>query len=161
MKIPLTQGKFAIVGHLDYAFLNQWKWCYHRTRNDRGYATRTAHIDGKQVTIRMHRVVLQRKGFKDFAQSDHANRNTLDNRRGNLRAATTVQSSCNQGKQRSNTSGYVGVHWHRDCRKWCAQIKVDGLAKHLGLFNRATQAARAYDSAAKRYHGRFAVLNKG
>ena len=48
----------------------------------------------------MHRVILERMGFKNFARSDHINRNRLDNRRCNLRPETNHQNGCNRNKIR-------------------------------------------------------------
>lgn len=155
MRIPLTQGKFATVGPKDYTYLMQWKWCYAKDY-DAGYAVRTDRING-QRTLRMHRVVLERMGFKDFAESDHINRNGLDNRRGNLRPATRSQNVYNRGKQKSNTSGYIGVSWSEG--KWRAYIRTGGKLIHLGYFDDPKEAARVRDKAALKYHGEFANLN--
>ena len=65
-KIKLTQGKFALVSDIDYAYLNQWKWYYHHY----GYARRHKRIGGRPCTILMHRVILERIGFKVFKQAD-------------------------------------------------------------------------------------------
>jgi len=146
MKIPLTQGKFAIVGSKDYAFLMQWKWYY-----GNGYTVRNS----KQIL--MHRVILERMGFKNFVKSDHINRNTLDNRRCNLRPATNGQSQCNRGKRKDNTSGYIGVSWHQG--KWRADVRVNKKHIYLGRYNDPREAARAYNEAVLKYHGEFAVLN--
>lgn len=43
--------------------------------------------------------------------------------------------------------------------KWFSLIQVDGQRRYLGRFPRAMDAAKAYDSAAKREHGKKAVLN--
>jgi len=155
MKIPLTQGKFAIVGPKDYAFLMQWKWCY-----DNGYAARTDRTGSKQRSIYMHRVILGRMGFEDFVRSDHIDRNPLDNRRCNLRPATSSQNGYNRDRHKNNTSGYTGVCWARRKGKWRAQIRVNKKLKHLGYYDDLKEAARVYDKAALKYHGDFATLNE-
>jgi len=156
MLISLTHGKFTIVEPQDYAFLMQWKWFYHGS-----YAARTHHIDrtnNKCRTIFMHRVILERMGHKNFTASDHKNRNKLDNRRYNLRPATDSQSQCNRNKQSNNTSGYTGVYWNRG--KWRADVRVNKKHIYLGRYNNPKEAAKAYNKAAIKYHGEFAVLNK-
>jgi hypothetical protein len=44
-------------------------------------------------------------------------------------------------------------------RRWVAKITADGGTKTPGCFTDETQAPRAYDSAAKIYHGDSAALN--
>lgn len=152
LKIPLTQGKFALVDDCDYEHVMQWKWYYHN-----GYAVRNRPGRGNGL-IRMHRVILERMGFIDFEECDHVNRDGVDNRQRNLRTATRRQNGCNRGKQRNNTSGYIGVHWHG--RKWQVRISINGKQKHLGYFDDKKEAARVYNLAARMHRGEFAVLNE-
>ena len=74
-------------------------------------------------------------------------------KRRNLRPATTRQ---NRTQQINNKSGIKGVSWRKDRSKWRATIKINGKQTHLGYFNDPLIAARAYNRAAKRYHGKFA-----
>ena len=56
-------------------------------------------------------------------------------------------------------SKYKGVHWHKNHRKWLARITFEKNTIHLGYFRNEIEAAKAYDEAAKKYHGEFASLN--
>ena len=88
---------------------------------------------------------------------DHVNRNSLDNRRDNLRVATRSQNNYNTGKHSQNTSGYKGVR--RMGNNWQARIKVAKVDIHIGTYLSKEQAALMYDFAAVKYHGKFARLN--
>jgi hypothetical protein len=87
--------------------------------------------------------------------ADHKNRNTLDNRRENLREATFAQNAQNRSNRRDNTSGRKGVFPYKVPGKWRAQIKVRGKYKFLGVFPTKDEAAEAYAAAAKRHYGEF------
>lgn len=88
---------------------------------------------------------------------DHINRNRLDNRKKNLRFATYHENTRNISRQRNNTSGYRGVH--RNAGKWVADIKVNYKKIHVGSYDDILEAAKAYNDAAVKYFGDFAVLN--
>jgi hypothetical protein len=105
----------------------------------------------------MHHLVI---GTNWGGETDHINRNKLDNRRGNLRRATHSQNMCNRVvKSRLPKSGYRGVVWRVARGKWSACINVKRKEHFLGYFADKEDAARAYDDAARRLHGEFARLN--
>jgi len=54
-------------------------------------------------------------------------------------------------------SPYRGVYWFQG--QWRAKIGSQGKEHHLGFFLDEVDAARAYDAAAKHYHGTRAKLN--
>ncbi|MFO0448261.1 MAG: HNH endonuclease signature motif containing protein [Pseudomonadota bacterium] len=83
---------------------------------------------------------------------DHANNNPGDNRLSNLRLATQSENCANRSYRRRP---WHGTHLHRSSGKYAAQIKVNGLMRHLGLFESRTEAKAAYDAAAKRAFGDF------
>jgi len=144
-KIKLTRGKLAIVDDEDFDFLNQWKWCFISS----GYAGRAERINKKRGKfILMHRLINKTPiGF----ETDHLNRNKLDNRRSNLKTVTMSQNKMNTGVQSNNTSGHKGVHWFKRDRKWQVYIKKDGKRIHLGYFSNIKSAILMRKNAEKRY----------
>jgi hypothetical protein len=105
----------------------------------------------------MHRQILN---APDSLIVDHINGNGLDNRKANIRTATYTQNSCNRKKANKDTwSQYKGVTFNAKRKKWKARIQVHGRKIYLGSFNAETNAAKAYDKAAKKYHKEFAALN--
>lgn len=87
--------------------------------------------------------------------TDHINGVRDDNRLCNLRPATKSQNGMNQGKQRSNTSGFKGVYWSSQHQKWRAQCVANGKKYYLGLFDAAEDASAAYSASAIKHHGQF------
>jgi hypothetical protein len=156
IKIPLTRGLVAIVDDAD-EHLAQHRWHVNvANERSRPYAVR-AKPGVRGAVLWMHREVLGVTG--SLVHVDHVNRDTMDNRRCNLRVATRAENNRNRGAFRTGTSGFKGVSWHRRHEEWMAYIRVDGTRLHLGYFADPVDAARAYDVAAARYFGEFARLN--
>jgi hypothetical protein len=156
-RIPLTQGKYAIVDPEDYQRLIKYKWHANKAKNTY-YAVRRVHVGfNKWKHIKMHREVLNPP---DHLFVDHINHNGLDNRIANLRTATPQQNAYNRIHFTKNPSSkYKGVSWNRYKKKWSVQIRYNSKSKFIGFFENEIEAAKAYDKAAKIHHGEFAVLN--
>lgn len=155
--MPLTQGKFAMVDDEDFDYLSQWKWGI-----SKGYATRKSYlgfIDGKHKRgfFSMHRVINKTLVGMD---TDHINGDRLDNRKENLRSATRTENIFNRPKHKNSRSGYKGVNWRKDLKKWRAEIQFNGIRKTIGFFENIDDAVKAYDECAIQYHGKFAKINK-
>jgi HNH endonuclease len=84
---------------------------------------------------------------------DHINGDRSDNRWTNLRLCTMSENLCNRGAQKNNTTGLKGVSRMRS--KFQASIAFNGDRRHLGTFESATEAHRAYCQEAIKLHGKF------
>ena len=104
----------------------------------------------------MHRIILM---APPGAQVDHKNGDGLDNRRDNIRSASSAQNQMNKPKNRRSKSPYKGITFDKSTGQWQAQIKAEGQTRYLGQFPDAILAAKAYDAAATKYFGEFAFLN--
>ena len=91
---------------------------------------------------------------------DHADGNPRNNNPSNLRVATHGQNQQNGGRYKNNSTGYRGVYWHSQHRKYAAVIQVDKKRIHIGLYRNKDDAATAYNEAAKNMFGEFARLNE-
>ena len=150
--IKLTQGKVAIVDDVDFERLNAFKWYALKDYNT-FYAMRGSRINGRYARRRMHRDILN---TPVGLETDHINRNGLDNRRENLRICNGAENRRNTIKRKDNTSGFKGVAWDRANSKWQARIKVNSRQLFLGRFTTKELACKAYVDACNYYHGEFA-----
>ena len=157
-QIPLTQGCVTLISDCDYDWLMQWKW-YVAVRRGGPAAVRNSlrGEGGKRRTIYMSRQIIR---APTGTYVDHANHQTLDNRRANLRVCTNAQNVANQRKQAGCSSRFKGVHRNEQRGKWQASIRASGKPTHLGLFTDELDAARAYNAAAIEEFGMFALLNE-
>ena len=128
----------------DIEKVNQYKWHLHLRKSDMRYdACANTYFDKnkKRKYINMPRFILNYSGNKTF---DHINRDTLDNRKSNLKICSVLEN--NQNKN-TNTSGCVGVCWDKNRNKWHVMFK----SKNLGRFNSYDEAVKARKQAEREY----------
>lgn len=154
-EIRITRGQIALVDDNDFDSLSKYRW-YCLVQGKQRYAVRCETKTGRKIS--MHREIM---GFPN-SLIDHINRNGLDNRRSNLRLASKSENARNSHRSRTAKSGYRGVYFykHGNPKKWNARIMINCQEISLGYFKTPEEGAIAYNSAAQKYHGEFAVLNE-
>jgi hypothetical protein len=155
-KIPLTQGKVALVDNRDFEWLSQWKWYPDKLNTKRCEVQwRVKRPVWKKGCTYMHREIAKRMGIPEKYQIDHRDCNGLNNQRSNLRPSSKGQNAANSRKRSGCTSRFKGVYLHRRPGKWMARV----CDIYLGYFDEEEEAGLAYDIAATKLFGDFARLN--
>ena len=136
----LENGDFFTIDRKDHALISKYRWW----NNGHGYYVTS--VAGKKLSLHDLLLPPQPGAFRD-----HINRDKSDNRRVNLRYASAAENQRNRGLQRNNTSGFIGVSWHRSFGKCRALIECGGKSINLGQYNAPEEAARVRDRAALVY----------
>lgn len=158
LEVQLSTGGVTLIDAADADRVLPFKW----RRDAKGYAQHTLYlctVNGKKVraNVFLHRLIM----CLPLLQVDHINRNKLDNRRCNLRLATHAQN-CANATSRQGLSPFKGVRYRSDRvrhKRWQAVIRTNGRGLSLGNFHTQVEAALAYDDAAIKLRGEFALLN--
>ena len=137
-----TKGEEFLFDLEDYDLIKDYCWMI---ASD-GYV-----ISAKGVLF--HDVVMNDKYI------DHKNHKQYDNRKSNLRKANASQNQMNASKRSDNTSGFTGVSWNKEKKKWTAYIAIDGIQKYLGSFQNKKDAIKARKHAEEKYFGEFSYDN--
>lgn len=117
-------------------------------------ANQYAYITVDRKKYLYHRLVwLYVHGSDAEMDIDHINGIRHDNRIANLRQATRSQQGMNRGPNAGRTT--KGVTWHKQIKKWQAQIAREGVYHYLGVYDDKELAAAAYNKAAVVLFGEF------
>ena len=108
----------ALIDLDDIEKIIAFKWHYD------GYAT--SRLNNK--IIHMHNVIC---GF----MTDHINRDTLDNRKINLRPINKIKNMYNSNISIRNSSGVKGVSWDKSRDRWSAYIQYDKQYINIGRYS--------------------------
>lgn len=145
--------KFKVmVDDEDFDYLNQFYWQVDKTDSV------GTHANGERPRTLMHRLIMKAPADREV---DHIDGNRLNNQRSNLRICNSSQNKCNRGPRKDCKSGYKGVSWHGQRQKWTVRIQPPNSKKYLslGLYTDIKEAAKAYNKAAKKYHGEYVFIN--
>jgi hypothetical protein len=153
-RVPVSRGRGEVlVDAADLELVSQYRWHFLKG----GYAGAHGKASDRTQTVLMHRLILD---APSDMQVDHINGDRLDNRRSNLRICTIAENRRNRRIDgRNNSTGFKGVIKATGYERWRAEIRLNSQTIRLGRFGSPEEAARAYDEAARKYHGEFARLN--
>jgi RNA-binding protein YhbY len=108
-------------------------WHYAKNKDSKYIQTR---IKGKMV--KLHRYIMNINDSNLLV--DHINRDTLDNRKMNLRICDYQENSFNKSIRSDNSSGFVGVDYNKSTNQWRSKIRYNGIDIHLGYFKDINEA---------------------
>lgn len=147
--VQIARGGEVVVDEDNIELVRQYRW-YPVSAGLTTYAG--ACIDGK--TAYLHRIIAC---TPDGMDTDHIDGNGLNNLRSNLRV---VSHRMNVARRRTavGPSGFRGVHITRS-KKFSAKIEAEGKRYWLGVYEKAEDAARAYNAKATELFGEYARLN--
>lgn len=139
MRWQIKNG-FTLVDKSDYELLKDYKWYV----NSRGYAVRAQYlgkVNGryKTATVCMHSEIMQTPKGKD---TDHINRNRLDNRRSNLRICDRGLNVFNSNRSKKLPRGVSEFKG-----RFTSRITKDSKTIFLGSFGTIEEAAESYERA--------------
>ena len=137
----------SIIDIEDYLIIKDFKWYL----GNNGYLM----SDSDNQRNYLHRLILN----KPTEYIDHINRDKLDNRKCNLRLCNQSQNGYNRKLNKNNISGYKGVSWINDKRKFKSQIKNNYKVYFLGYYDTKEEAALAYNKKAIEFGKEFSTLN--
>jgi len=113
------------------------------SRDTKGYM----QLKLNQKVYRLHRLIWLWHGKELPEQIDHIDRNPLNNKIENLRAATPSENQWNTDRACN------GVGFHKASNKWRARIKINNKEIYLGVFSDIEQARQVREEAARRRWG--------
>jgi len=133
-------GNYAIVDDEDFEKIRKLKW--HAINDGKTFYA------GNWKHLLLHRFITN---CPKNLIIDHLNHNGLDNRKENLKICTYNENNKNSSFRKTNTSGFTGVTWDKESKKWRAQIRFNKKSFNLGRFSSRGEAYLTYKNKLKEF----------
>lgn len=146
--IQLNKGYITKVSDCDYEWLSKYTWNAHIQNKGKCIYARAKIPELGKVKC-LHSMILPAKAGYVV---DHADTDSLNNQRSNLRYITNAENSLNTRIGVNNKSGCTGVSLEKLRNKYVAVIYINGKSKHLGRFDKFEDAKKARKDAEQKYY---------
>lgn len=154
-------GKYnVLVDDEDYVYLSKINWFLSKDKKNFYVCGWIKDENGNFVKVKMHQMIMGDYDRKLFV-IDHISRDTMDNRRFNLRFITWAQNSRNRSPLKGKKTPYKGVSYqeYKGKKYYYVHITIDGTKIRESKFNTAEEAAKRWNELARIHHGEFAYQN--
>lgn len=151
VEVTVPNGEKFYIDKEDEPLVKNYKW----------YISTNLKANGYKVIMTSKRIILAQllMGFPKYAEVDHIDLNSLNNRKNNLRIVTHQQNQINQPLQKNNTSGVSGVSFYPPRSKYRARIKIGQHDLHLGYYLKFEEAVQARNVGMECMFGEFGRYN--
>lgn len=128
----------VLIDTADIEKVKLYYWYIEMSHKNKRYnvVTNGRLVNGVRQRYTLSRFIM---GYNGKLQIDHINRNTLDNRKCNLRVVSPFENS--QNKECPN--GYSGVFFDKNGNKWRAVIRKNNITQYLGSYKTKEEAINA------------------
>jgi hypothetical protein len=158
--VVLSRGQTAQIDEDDLTLVSQFRWYANPSLSGFYAMTKVRRPDGRFTTLYMHRLIT---GAQKGKEVDHINRDTLDNRRANLRVGShkvnmengkfALTTHCPRGHAYDEANTYINAKGKRICRK-CNAERVAAVYAHEtpeAAVRRAARKKAYYEENGERF----------
>jgi hypothetical protein len=154
-------GKYnVLVDDEDYVYLSKINWFLSKDKKNFYIAGWIKDENGEFVKVKMHQMIMGNYD-KKVVVIDHISRDTLDNRRCNLRFITWAENARNRNPLKGKKIAYKGVTYseYKGKKYYKVYLTINGVKIREGRFKTAEEAAIRWNELARIHHGEFAYQN--
>ena len=127
--------------------VKQYRWCARYDKTIDGYYIEAWERGKNRKRLKLHRLVMD---CPVGLEVDHINRDTLDNRKENLRNVTPLENKQNKGFYKNNKSGYKYIYFDNNKNMYMIQRRKNNKQVLIGSSKTLQEAINIRDNFLKK-----------